>query len=241
MWQALLASIPAAISAGQSISNLFHHKNRNNGGYSNPADSGMNYLNQIPGAVKPYFQPYIDRGQKNANTLQGQYDQMTGDPSGFYNNLGKGYKESPGFQLRLQRALQGISNASAGNHQYGSPADQTQQAEQAALMSGEDYEKYLNHIMNIFGQGQKGMEHFNDQGFDASREYGNTIGNNLNSKAAFAYGGQAGQNQYNADRQAQNQANKPDYFGNIGNAFSSIMQIPGIQQWMSQQNQGKGV
>ena len=32
------------------------------GGMSNPADSARPYLNQIPGTVKPYLEPYIQGG-----------------------------------------------------------------------------------------------------------------------------------------------------------------------------------
>lgn len=244
MWQALLAAAPQILSAGKSIYDMFgHHKNHGGGvggGYSNPADSAMGYLNQIPGQTEQYFKPYIDRGQNNANTLQGQYDQMTSNPGEFYNKLAGGYKESPGFQARMKRAMSAGDEANARGGMAGTPQHQENNMQMASDLSSEDYEKYLNHMMGIFGAGQSGMSHFNDQGFEASKDYGTGLANNLGAKASYAFGGQAGQNKYNADQQTQNNANRPDYFGGASNAFSSILSIPGVKEWLNQQNQGKG-
>lgn len=244
MWQALLAAAAPSIISGIG-SMIGHHGNRNtpanfSNDMNNPANSAMNYLNQIPGKTEQYFKPYIDRGQQNANTLQGQYDQMTGNTGDFYNKMGSGYQESPGFKLRLQRALQGIGNASAAGGMGGSQADQTQQAEQAALMSGDDYEKYMNHMMNIFGRGQQGMEHFNDQGFNASTEYGNNMGNVLGTQAQYAYGGQDAQNKARAQNQSNATGAQSNLFGSLGSGIQAMMNTPMFQQWMQNQTQGKG-
>lgn len=166
-------------------------------GNKNPATQANNYLDQIPGAMRPYFQPYIDKGKNAGDKLTGQYDQMTQNPGDFYNDLGKGYKESPGYQATLREALAGANNAAAmgGGGGLGTPGHENYAANAAGDVANKDYEQYINHIMDIFGQGQKGQQTEEQQGYDASKDYGTSMGNIYGQKAQNAYAGQAGENQ----------------------------------------------
>lgn len=185
------------------------------GGGKNPADAGMPYLDQIPGATQPYYQPYIDQGRQAGKNLTGQYDQMTQNPGEFYNNLGKGYKESPGYQFKLQQALQSANNASAAGGMAGSAQHQQFATQIGNDVANQDYQEYINHMMNIFGQGQQGQQKFQEQGFNASQGYGNIVGDTLGRKAQLGYEGQASRN-----------ANQSGLFGNIAGVASSF--IPGL-------------
>jgi len=162
----------------------------------NPAGIANNYLDQIPAAMKPYFQPYIDKGKTAGDKLTGQYNNMTENPGDFYNNLGKGYKESPGYQATLREALAGANNAAAmgGGGGLGTPGHENYAANAAGDVANKDYEAYINHIMDIFGLGQKGQQTEEQQGYDASKDYGTSIGNTLGQKAQYGYAGQAGEN-----------------------------------------------
>lgn len=164
---------------------------------NNPANVANNYLDKIPEALRPYFEPYMNRGKEAGNKLTGQYNQMTENPGEFYNNLGKGYKESPGYQATLRQALAGANNAAAmgGGGGLGTPGHENYAANAAGDVANKDYEAYINHIMDVFGQGQKGQQAEEAQGYDASKDYGTSIGNYLGQKAQYGYAGQAGQNQ----------------------------------------------
>jgi hypothetical protein len=156
-----------------------------------------NYLDQIPEAMRPYFQPYIDKGKTAGDKLTGQYDQMTQNPGEFYSNLGKGYTQSPGYQSTLREALAGANNAAAmgGGGGLGTPGHENYAANAAGDVANKDYEQYINHIMDVFGQGQKGQQQEEQQGYDASKDYGTSIGNTYGQKAQYGYAGQAGENQ----------------------------------------------
>lgn len=169
----------------------------------NPADAANSYLDQIPGQMNPYFQPYIDQGRQSGDRLNTQYDQMTQNPGEFFNQISSGYKQSPGYQYKLQQALSAGQNASAAGGQLGTPQDQQQQMGLANDIASKDYEDYINHILGIFGQGQQGQQEFQKQGFGASTQYGENLANVTGQKAQNAYAGQAGENA----RRSQNWSN----------------------------------
>ena len=122
MWQALLSALPGIASAAGGVAGLFGKKGRN------PADASNQYLDQIPGAMKPYYQPYMDSGSRSMGKLEGEYGSALDDPNSIYNKLSSGYKESPGYQAKLQAALGAGQNASAAGGMLGTPQDVTQES-----------------------------------------------------------------------------------------------------------------
>ena len=187
------------------------------GGNKNPAKEANNYLDQIPGAMKPYFEPYINKGREAGDKLTGQYNNMTENPGEFYNNLGKGYTQSPGYQATLREALAAANNAAAmgGGGGLGTPGHENYAANAAGDAANKDYQDYINHIMDIFGQGQKGQQKEEQQGYESSKDYGTSVGNVLGQKGQYGYAGAAGEN-----------ANKSNTWSNIfklgGAALGSI-------------------
>jgi hypothetical protein len=182
------------------------------GSSKNPAGAGMKYLDQIPGAMSPYFQPYISQGQESGGLLNEQYKQLTTNPGDFFAKLGQGYKESPGYQFRLRQALNAGENASAAGGMLGTPQDQQQQMGLANDIASQDYNEYMKNILGMFGLGQQGQQEQQRQGFGASTQFGENLASNLGSKAQLAYNGQ----------QAQNQARGQNW-ANLINAGSSAL------------------
>lgn len=183
----------------------------------NPADSAMKYLDQIPGATQPYYQPFIDQGQQAGNKLNSQYDQMTTSPGEFFNNMSAGYKESPGYQLKLKNALAAANNAQAAGGMLGTPQHQEVNMDTAQGVASKDYEDYIGHIMSLFGMGQQGQQKFQEQGFDASKDYGSMMGDVLGQKAQYGFAGQAGMNQ-----------NKSNNMKNLMNGLAMLFSKTGM-------------
>jgi hypothetical protein len=186
------------------FSELFH-------GGKNPADEAMPYLNKIPGAVSPYYQPYINQGQQANQNLIGQYGQLINNPGDKFSQLGQGYKESPGYQFKLNQALQAGNNASAAGGMAGSPMHQQQSMQTANDIASQDYNDYINHILGLYGYGLQGQQHLGDQGYEASRGYGDILGSNLAQQGQLAYEGQAGQN-----------ANRSGLFNNLISGAATV-------------------
>lgn len=173
---------------GSGIANMFQ---------SNPADAAKGYLNQIPGEMggylNPYInngnqaygylQPYMQRGNNAGNMLMGQYGAMTSNPGQFMNQIGQGFQQSPGYEFEQSQALGQANRAAAAGGMAGSPAEQQQIAGVSGQIANQDYYNYLNHAMDMFGQGMNGLQNMSGQGMNAAQNVYNT-GYNASSDMA---------------------------------------------------------
>jgi hypothetical protein len=187
--------------------------------YTNPADVAMPYLNDLPGMVKPIYDPYMDAGKQSLNTIMGQYGNLVNDPNKVMTMLGQGYKESPGYQFQMREAMNAANNAAAAGGGIGGTQHQNQSATIASNLANKDFMDYLSGMMGLYGQGLEGYGGINQLGYTASNEYGNTLGNNQMNKANMAYLGQSNKNQFNA-----NQANaNSNLFSQLLGAGTSLV------------------
>lgn len=177
--------------AGAGLAQLF-------GGSDNPADAGMDYLNQIPKTLKPYYQPYINAGQGAMGQLQGQYGNLVNDPTAMMNQIGSHYQQSPGYQFQVGQAQGAANNAAAAGGMLGSPEHQYNSANMVNQLANQDYYNYLNHGLGLYGQGLQGLGGLNTMGYGASSELGNNLASTLGAKAQLGYEGAAGQNKQEA-------------------------------------------
>lgn len=172
------------------IAGLFGDKKKDN-----PANAAMPYLNQIPGTLNPYFQPYINAGQRVSPELEALYGRLSKNPGDVYNELGAGYKQSPGYQLRLKEALQAAGNAQAAGGMLGTPLHSALAGRIGEQVAGDDFEKYINHLWDMMKGGIGGQQGIANQGYEAGTRYGENIGNLLGTQADVAFKGKAGENQ----------------------------------------------
>lgn len=156
-----------------------------------PSGEANKYYDQIPGAAGSYYNDYINRGKTAGDKLTGKYDNMLDDPGGFYDNIGKGYKESEGYKFKLQQAMNQGANASARGGMLGTPQDQQYSMQTANDIAAQDFNDYMDRVLGIFDRGQKGEERFDDQGFQGSQDMADIIakikaqqGNNAFSETA---------------------------------------------------------
>lgn len=205
-------SLFKSLSLGQGLGSTFGGLAGLFGGNkskSNPSYFANQYLNQVPGAINPYFQPYINAGQGVAPGLQKTYEGLTENPGEFYNKISAGYKESPGYQFKLQQALNSANNAAAAGGTIGTPQHQQISADVTNGIASQDFENYLSHALGLFGGGLSGQEGIVNRGYQAGTRYGEDIGDLLGRQGQYAYAGQAGLNQENAK-------NKADIFSGLG-------------------------
>lgn len=188
------------------LSNAFTGHNKN------PAGSANKYLSQIPQAMQPYFQPFINQGQQAGSQLTDQYNQMTQNPGKFMSQMGEGYQQSPGYQFKLQQALNAGNNAAASGGMLGTPMHEQQNMQIGNDIVSQDFNDYINRIMGAFGLGQQGQQKMQEQGFKASTGYGENLGNVLGQQGQYAFGGQAGQN-----------ANRGQNWSNLFSGMSQLL------------------
>lgn len=154
----------------------------------NPYSSGMDYLKQIPGTIKPYYQPYINSGRTALHELMPQYNQMINNPNQLYSKFGQGFQQSPGYQFQVDQATKAANSAAAAGGMLGTPAEQQELAGTVSGLANQDFYHYLSQIMGLYGGGLEGLGHINDMGYNASNELAQSLGNLLTGQAGYGMG-----------------------------------------------------
>lgn len=168
-------------------------------GGKNPADAAMPYLNQIPGMEKQYYDPFINYGKEAANTLAPQYNQMSSNPAEFLEGLMKDYEPSRSYQLKNEEALRAAGNTAAAGGMRGSLNDIKNSSRISDALLGQDMQQWLQNVFGIQQQGQQGLGHQFDTGYDASKSLSGDLSNILGTQGQLAFQGQANQNRSRSD------------------------------------------
>jgi|SRR6185295_7566591 len=206
---------------------IFHHTQH----YSNPADAAMPYMQQIPETVTPYYQGAINLGKGAVRTMAPIQQQMATDPGAFYNGMMSGYEPSDQYNFNQQQLMNQQRAAAAAGGFAGTPYDQGRQAELTHGLLSQDEQEYFNNLMGIQNKGMNaGMDYFH-QGYDASSNLANLLGQNLAQEAGLAYQGEAFKNQMKA-QQASNR------FGLLGTAIGAGTGYMGTRNQPSNQYYG---
>lgn len=174
---------------GSGLAGLF------GGGGEDPSKEANKYYSQIPGKLKPYFDPYINAGHSALGQLQGQYGNLINDPNSIYNKLAGGYKESPGYQFQLGQGMNAVNNAAAAGGLLGSPQHQQHAATLTQGLANQDFNNYLSQVMGLYGQGLSGQQGLAGMGLQAGTSMADQIAQALAQQGALAYQGAANQNQ----------------------------------------------
>lgn len=162
-----------------------------------PAKKAMPYLEGIPGAISPYYEPYMKAGAGALPVLQGEYGDLISNPGGFLNKMGQGFQQSPGFKFALDQALQGSGHAAAAGGMAGSPEHQFQNMQIGTQLGNQDYYNYIKNALGIYGTGLEGFGGIARMGQQAGSSMADQIAQALASQAQLRYAGTANQNQSN--------------------------------------------
>lgn len=171
------------------------------GNYTNPADPAMNYLNQIPGTISPYYNPYIQAGGRSLNTLESTYNKLL-NPSQVMQQLGSGFQASPGYEYNVEQATNAANQAAAAGGMQGTMQEQQQLAQTVSGLANQDYYNYLNHVLGIGQAGLGGLSNINQMGYGASNQLAQSLKDVLESQANLSYAGQENANERNAGQGA---------------------------------------
>lgn len=189
--------------------------------FKNPASSAQNYLNQIPGTVTPYYQPFIDAGSQamgqlqpqysmllqNGQPLQNSYQKMAQNPVSVLQHIGSQYQMTPGAQFQEQQGEQAIANAQASGGMSGTPQDQYMAGQYATDFTNENFNDYMKMALgigrqglegenNLYHTGLHGDQQLNNLGFRASNQLAETLAQTLMAQAGLAYSGAANKNSH---------------------------------------------
>lgn len=194
------------------------------GKQKSPYDITSQGYGKIPGSTRQYYEPYMSAGKDALSQLMGQYGQLTGSTSDVFNKLASGYKESPGFQQQLQKAMGAAGNAQAAGGSLGTPASTMQSANIASDIAAKDFGDYMNRITDLYHTGLSGMGGINQMGFNANTNYADMLSNIMAQQANLAGLSQAAQNQKRSQGISQGLSGLMGLLGGGGalNAFSNL-------------------
>lgn len=190
--------------------------------WSNPSDAASPYLQQIPGTVSPYYNPYIQAGQRSLGKLEGEYGSMMSDPGALIRKLSEGFQKSPGYDFAKSEALGAANRASAAGGMLGSMQEQQNIGNITEQLANRDFESYLQHALDTHGGGMQGLSHINDMGFQGSDSLAHMLMEALTSQASNAYSGAENKNQ----NELRRSNNKSSLWGSLGSLGGGILGGP---------------
>lgn len=174
-------------SAAGLFGGLFGHSDK-------PYDQAMQQYQQWGNQASIPQQPYFNAGAgaigNYQNWLQGQ-----SDPSGYINNLMGQYKESPNAHYMQEQAMRAGQNSASANGLLGSTPMMQQMQQNAANISSQDQNQWLQNVLGIntqYGQGQNNLMQGGQNSANALSNLFNQMGQRMGEAA---YGKEAGKNQ----------------------------------------------
>jgi hypothetical protein len=162
--------------------------------YGDPEKDANRYMNQIPGVLHEGYDPFAQMGKRLAPQLESQYGNMMQNPSELLQRLGSGYKQSPGYQFRMNEAMRGAGNAAAAGGYTGSPEAQNYAAKISEGLSSQDFNDYMQQALGLYGGGLQGMQGLENQGYGANTDLTMSLANLLGGKGQQAYESAASRN-----------------------------------------------
>jgi hypothetical protein len=162
--------------------------------FPDPSRDAGKYLDKIPGQTNKYNEPFFNAGAGQLPQLQDIYQRLLSNPDEIMKMLGQGYQQSPGYQWNLKQGTEAINNANAAGGMLGTPQHEQMAAEMATGLASQDYQKFMDHIMQLFSGGVTGSQTMANQGQAAGNDMANRIAEYLKNQATLKYTGQQSRN-----------------------------------------------
>ena len=181
--------------------------------HDDPYDEYADEISQIPGAISPYYQPYIDAGTDALNTLNPLYQNMLGNygglqqgynamfmhPDQVLNQMMSGYSQSPYYDYELEQGENAIGAAEAAGGMAGTPEHAQKNASLAENLANQYMQEYLKNAEMIGRGGMRGKQQFLNMGtrgeegiyksgMNASNQMAQAIADAMSSQAQAQYG-----------------------------------------------------
>ena len=156
---------------------------------ADPQAEANKYLDQIPGMGKGYYDPFIQRGGRAGDILEGQYGNLINDPTSLIDKIMGNYETSKGYQTQKDILGRELGASAAAGGVAGTPFHQQQQGEMVEGLLSQDMQNYLKNALGMYQTGLSGEAGLYDKGYGASGSLADLIGGSLNQQAGMAYQG----------------------------------------------------
>lgn len=190
--------------------------------YTDPAAAAQPYLSQIPQVGHQTYDPYVNRGNQAANTINPLYERFATDPRGYLDELMSGYEPSQGYQKRKEELTRAAGNTAAAGGYRGTPSDIRNQTEIVNGLLSEDMQQFLQNIFGIQNTGLQGEQGFSNTGFNASNNLADIVGNSLNQQGGLAFQSARQKNEYEQENQNRKQQFWLNLLGALGGTAKDV-------------------
>jgi hypothetical protein len=182
-------------AAGSSMGGFLGNMLGKSGG-KDPSDAANAYLQQIEGGMGKYLNPYSDAGHRSISVLENQANRNINDPTSVMNQIGAGFRKSPGFDWAASQMEGAANRANAAGGMLGSPAHQQAIAQSINGLANQDYYNYMDRGLQQYNNAGLGsMNNLYSGGLNASTSMANGLLQQLMAQAENAYAGAANKNQ----------------------------------------------
>lgn len=180
-----MSGLSTALSVASAFGGMFG---------DSPGDAAAPHLAQAKQDIQDYSNIPIDRGYRTSQLLEPLYKQLMEDPQKIMEMLSSGYQSSPGYQFKLQQALQAANQAHAAGGSLGTPANAYDDMNVANGIASQDFNDFYNRKLGLFNTGVSGNQHFSDTGTDMARAVMEDLASLSGAQGAYAAKDTAGSN-----------------------------------------------
>ncbi len=164
------------------------------GNSGKPYDEAQKQYKEWADKAQGINQPYMDAGKEGIKDYQDWINKQK-NPTEFINGLMGDYQESPYAHYLQQAAMNAGNNSASAGGLIGSSALMQQQQQNAANVTNQDMNQWLQSVLGIntqYGQGQKNLI---DTGQNSTNSLTNMYNNMGTKMGEAAYGKEAGKQQ----------------------------------------------
>lgn len=173
-------------------------------------------LGQIPGEIAPYYDPYIEQGQRAGEQIEDLSGQMAQDPGDYISSLMGGYEETPFYKMQREMMTQAAANTAAAGGTRGNPLDQKRQQEITQGLLYQGMQPYMQNVLGAQQMGMGGLQSLFSPGFEASTRFGGDISNIMGTQAQLTF-------QRQQQEAAKKEARRKEMLDFIGKAVGSAV------------------
>ncbi len=155
--------------------------------YNAAMDQYQQYTNRAQSAQNPFLQAGTGAIGNYQNWLQGQQN-----PSQFINNLMNQYQMSPWARYQQQQAMRTANNIGSATGLTGSTPLQLQAQQNAANISSQDMNNWIQNVLGINTQYGQGEQNLIGGGQGAANALTSLYGTAAGDTGRLAYGSEAG-------------------------------------------------
>ena len=156
-----------------------------------PYEAAMDQYQDFMNRAEKVQNPFINAGTNAIPQFQEWLSGMK-DPSAFINNLMGQYKESPYARYQQQQAMRAARNAGSASGLTGSTPLLQQMQQNAANISSQDMNSWLQNVLGINTQYGQGVSGLINTGQNSANALTNMYGDMGRAMAEAAYGREAG-------------------------------------------------